>query len=35
MVNAAQRLRFSLEKRDRHDVLDPVGLPQEIRERLG
>ena len=35
MVNAAQRLRFSFEKRDRHFVLDPAGLPQEIRERLG
>ena len=35
MLNAAQRLKFSLQKHDQYYVLDPAGLPQEIRERLG
>jgi len=35
MLDAAQRLKFSLEKRDRYYLLDPTGLPPEIRERLG
>jgi Helicase conserved C-terminal domain len=35
MLNAAQRLKFSLQKHDQYYVLDPGGLPQEIRERLG
>jgi hypothetical protein len=35
MLNAAQRLKFALQKHDQYYVLDPAGLPQEIRERLG
>jgi superfamily II DNA or RNA helicase len=35
MLNAAQRLKFSLQKRDGYYELDPAGLPQEIRDRLG
>jgi superfamily II DNA or RNA helicase len=35
MLDASQRLKFSLEKRDLYYLLDPAGLPQEIRERLG
>jgi superfamily II DNA or RNA helicase len=35
MLDAAQRLKFALEKRDRYYLLDPTGLPPEIRERLG
>jgi superfamily II DNA or RNA helicase len=34
MIEAAQRLKFSLEKRDRYYLLDPIGLPSEIRDRL-
>jgi hypothetical protein len=35
MLDAAQRLKFSMEKRDHYYLLDPIGLPLEIRERLG
>ena len=35
MLNAAQRLKFSIHKRDGHYELDPAGLPAEIRDRLG
>ena len=35
MLNAAQRLKFSMEKHDGYYLLDPAGLPPEIRERLG
>jgi superfamily II DNA or RNA helicase len=35
MVEAAQRLKFSMEKRQKHYLLDPAGLPPEIRDRLG
>ena len=35
MLDAAQRLKFSMEKRDHYYLLDPSGLPLEIRERLG
>jgi hypothetical protein len=35
MLDASQRLKFALEKRDRYYLLDPIGLPPEIRERLG
>jgi len=34
MLDAAQRLKFSMERRDRYYLLDPSGLPPEIRERL-
>ena len=35
MLNAAQRLKFSLRKRDSHYELEPAALPTEIRDRLG
>lgn len=35
MVNAAQRLKFSLQKHDSYYELDPAALPAEIRDRLG
>jgi superfamily II DNA/RNA helicase len=35
MLNAAQRLNFSMRKHDGYYELDPAGLPLEIRERLG
>lgn len=35
MVNAAQRLKFSIQKRTGYYELDPAGLPSEIRDRLG
>jgi superfamily II DNA or RNA helicase len=35
MLNAAQRLKFSMRKHDGYYELDPAGLPAEIRERLG
>jgi superfamily II DNA or RNA helicase len=35
MLNVAQRLKFSMRKRDGHYDLDPAGLPEDIRDRLG
>lgn len=35
MVNAAQRLKFSMQKRNGYYEVDPAGLPPEIRDRLG
>jgi ERCC4-related helicase len=35
MVEAAQRFKFSLERKNRYYVLDPAGLPEEIKDRLG
>jgi hypothetical protein len=35
MLNAARRLKFSLQKHDKYYELDPTALPGEIRDRLG